>query len=442
MRGAFGFATLFALVSCAPEAPPPAPPRSPPKPQFPAPIGPEPQVASQFHVGEIKPGDSLFTALTRLDVSGSVVDRLVKALNGVLDLRVCRPGEWFEVWKDEAGEPFWFRYHRSTTEVVLAYRDGEGRWFGRRQYVHVTTRTAAVAGRVNESLYESMEALGEQAWLPLTMVDVFAWDIDFFTETRSGDEFRVVVEKKSLDGQPVGYGALLAAEYRLAQSGRAHRAFRYQLENGKIGYYDDDGRAVEKAYLKSPVKFASITSRYGYRRHPILRYRRAHRGVDYGAPRGTAIWAIAGGTVAYAGRRGGYGRVVYLRHANGLETRYAHLRGYGRGIRRGRKVRQKQVIGYVGMSGLATGPHLHFEVLRNGRHMNPLALRAPPAPPIPRAELERYKVAIAPSRAALDQADVVDERQLAPENERDEDAEAPLGDPSGVDGEAVTSGAR
>ena len=139
------------------------------------------------------------------------------------------------------------------------------------------------------------------------MVDIFAWDIDFFTETRVGDRFRVVVEKRFVDGKLIGYGRLLAAEYALSEARRTHRAFRYAFEDGRVGYYEQDGTAVEKAYLKSPVKFASITSRYGFRRHPILKYVRAHRGVDYAAPRGTAIWAIASGSVKYAGRRGGYG---------------------------------------------------------------------------------------------------------------------------------------
>ena len=401
---------LMAVMACAPEAA--SPPIAPPAPQFLDPVGPQPARAAQYHVGEIKAGDSLSTAMARHGVDGASVDRIVRALRGLLDVRVCRPGERFEVWMDEGDEPMWFRYHRSRTEIVDAFREQDGRWHGEPKYVHVETSTTVVDGEVNESLYAAMETLKERAWLPLTMVDVFAWDIDFFTETRSGDQFRVLVEKRFVDEDLVGYGSLLAAEYRLSTSNRVHRAFRYALASGKVGYYTHDGTAVEKAFLKSPVKFASITSRYGYRRHPVLRYRRAHRGVDYGAPRGTAIWAIASGTVRYAGRRGGYGRVVILSHANGLETRYAHLRGYGRGIRRGRRVRQKQVIGYVGQSGLATGPHLHFEVLRNGRHMNPLSLRAPPAPPIPPAEMDRFSAAIAPYRRMFrgDEAQTASER--------------------------------
>ena len=394
------------VAACTAPAPEPLP-RPPPPPQFAAPIGPAPMTAAEYHVGEIRWGDSLSTALSRNGVTGVEVERLVRALRGVLDVRICRPKEWFEIWKDEGGALMWFRYHRSKTEVVQAYRDRNGAWHGRPQFIDIKTVTATVVGDVRVSLYEAMSSVNEQAWLPLTMVDVFAWDIDFFTETRSGDRFKVVVEKRYVDGELVGYGDLLAAEYDLSETGRTHRAFRYAFKTGqkqrlKVGYYDDDGQAIEKAYLKSPVKFASITSRYGLRRHPVLKYVRAHRGVDYGAPRGTAIWAIANGTVKYAGRRGGYGRVVYLRHANGLETRYAHLRGYGRGIRRGRSVRQKQVIGYVGSSGLATGPHLHFEVLRNGRHVNPMRLRAPPAPPIPDEEIARYKAAIRPLQRAFD----------------------------------------
>ncbi|MEO1335560.1 MAG: hypothetical protein AAFV29_07935, partial [Myxococcota bacterium] len=220
----------FVAASAAACSPPPKPEPEPepPAPQFAEPIGPEPMVAQAFHVGQILANDSLSTALARKGVQAAEVSALVRALRGLLDVRVCRPGEWFEVWKDEQDRLSWFRYHRSKTEIFIAYRDREGQWHGREQYVHVTTTTAAVAGRVDISLYASMARIQEQAWLPLTMVDIFAWDIDFFTETRAGDQFRVVVEKRSVDGESVGYGRLLAVEYTLAATGRTHRAFRYE----------------------------------------------------------------------------------------------------------------------------------------------------------------------------------------------------------------------
>jgi murein DD-endopeptidase MepM/ murein hydrolase activator NlpD len=299
------------------------------------------------------------------------------------------------MWRDAEGKIDRFRYTVDKTKVVLAFRGSDGVLRGSEEPIPVRTTTVTVAGEVDYSLYLAMESAGEGAWLTLTLVDMLAWDVDFFTETQKGDRFRIVVEKRWSGDDFVGYGAVLGAEYAMV-SGKTHRALRYEFADGKVGYYNEEGKAVEKAFLKSPIRFASITSRYGMRRHPILKYVRAHRGVDYGAPMGTEIWSVGDGVVTFAGHSGGYGRVVMIRHTNGIQTRYAHLRGYAKGIRSGARVRQKQVIGYVGKSGLATGPHLHFEVLRNGRHMNPLVMTAPPAPPIPPALIEDFREHIAP----------------------------------------------
>ncbi len=366
-----------------------------------SPIGPEPAPVVEYHVGEIRRGDSLSTALLRLDVGAGEVDGLARGLEGVFDVRHCRPGQWFEVYKDAEGALQKFRYTAGPANVTFAYKGTEG-WQAFSEPMHVVTSTHTIEGVVDHSLYLAVDAAGERPWLTLTMVDLFSWDVDFFTETKKGDKFRVTFEKRFHKGEFIGYGLVRGAEYWLNGHETAFRAFRYEFEDGKIGYYREDGTAVEKAFLKSPIKFATITSRYGFRRHPILRYARAHRGVDYGAPSGTGIWAVGDGVVMYAGRKGGYGKVVYIRHANGLQSRYAHLRGYGKGIKKGARVHQKQVIGYVGMTGLATGPHLHFEVLRGGRHTNPLSVAAPPAPPIPEEQKARFQAQIAPWVQALD----------------------------------------
>ena len=397
-------AALLALAACS-EAPAPEPEAAPPPIvlDYDAPIGPEPPPVHEYHVGEIRRGDSLSTALSRLGVSAAEVHVLAQGLNGVLDVSACQPGDWFEVYKDEGGGLERFRYSAGKDLVVYAYRGTEG-WAAFREPVLVVTSTHTIDGVVDHSLYLAVDAAGEQPWLTLTLVDIFAWDVDFFTETRRGDRFRVVVEKRYVDGEFLGYGNILAAEYYLSEPDQRFRAFRYAFEDGKVGYYREDGKAVEKAFLKSPIKFASITSRYGMRRHPVLKYVRAHRGVDYGAPMGTGVWSVGDGVVTFAGNKGGYGRVVIIRHANSLESRYAHLKAYGKGVQRGARVHQKQVIGYVGKSGLATGPHLHFEVLRGGHHTNPLSVAAPPAPPIPAGELGRFQAQIEAWRAALQEA--------------------------------------
>lgn len=397
-------AIVSVVTACSDPSSPPAPAAPPPPPapapDYAEPIGPKPPPIHEYHVGEIRRGDSFSVAAARLGVTALEVDELVKAFDGLFDFRYCRPGQVFEIRRDADGALEWVRYTVDKTKVVVAFRTSSGEWRGAEELIPIRTATVTVAGEVEASLYLAMDAAGEDPWLTLTLVDIFAWDVDFFTETQPGDTFRIVVEKRYVGDDFVGYGDVLGAEYAMV-SGKRHRAFRFEFDDGKIGYYTEDGKAVQKAFLKSPIKFASITSRYGLRRHPILKYARAHRGVDYGAPMGTAVWTVGDGVVAYAGRKGGYGRVIYVRHSNGLQTRYAHLRGYARGIRTGARVHQKQVIGYVGKSGLATGPHLHFEVLRNGRHTNPLSVVVPPAPPIPKRLLETYADRIAPVAAEI-----------------------------------------
>ena len=394
--GAYGFTQRATPVAAPPPQPPPYIPMT-----YTASAGPDRAFTTPAERGAIKPGIAVSVALARMDVPGQDIDAIVHALSPHFDWRYARPGHSFELLRSDDGSVGWFRYRAGPTQVLHAYRDAAGEMRGVAEAVRVRTSTVFVEGTIDHSLYLAMDAAGEAAQLTLAFVDLFAWDIDFFTETRKGDRFRLLVEKRSVAGETIGYGNILGAEYRMAESARVHQAFRYVLANGKAGYYTPDGGAVKKAFLKSPIQFASITSRYGMRRHPVLKYKRAHRGVDYGAPRGTAIWAVGDGVVRFAGRRGGYGNVLFIRHANGLETRYAHLEAFGKGVRNGKRVSQKQVIGYVGKTGLATGPHLHFEVLRGGRHANPLTVAVPPAPPIPADQLEAFTAASAPVVEAL-----------------------------------------
>lgn len=345
-------------------------------------------------------GDSLSIAAARVGVSPLEVDELVRAFNGVFDFRSARPGQRFDVLRDPAGKVSWVRYVAGPRAIYHAYRDRDGVMKTATEQVSVLCTTTFVAGEINDSLYLAMEAAGEAPALTMMMVDLFAWDIDFYTETQKGDRFRLIVEKEYVDGSFAGYGKIIGAEYAMS-SGRTARAFFYEPPGAKPGYYTPEGTSVKKAFLKSPIQFASVTSRYGMRMHPVLRYVRAHRGVDYGAPQGTAIWAVADGVVSHAGPQGGYGNVVIIRHANGFETRYAHLSSFGRGIRSGRRVEQKQVIGYVGKTGLATGPHLHFEVLQGGRFTNPLKVAVPPAPPILSQDMPAFREAIGPIITAL-----------------------------------------
>jgi murein DD-endopeptidase MepM/ murein hydrolase activator NlpD len=261
------------------------------------------------------------------------------------------------------------------------------------------TRPAVVAGTIASSLFAAVAAAGEPDQLALDLADVFAWDVDFNTEIQRGDSFRVAVEKLSLDGTFARNGRILAAE--LVRGDRVLRAFRHEGASGP-GYYDGEGRPLRKAFLRSPLRFTRISSRFSHSRlHPILRVRRAHLGVDYAAPRGTPVSAAADGVVTTAGWLGGYGRTVKIRHANGFETLYGHLSRID--VRRGQRVAQGDRIGTVGATGLATGPHLDYRMSRNGRFVDPLRLQSPPGEPVPPTERDAFARTLAHASALLEQ---------------------------------------
>jgi murein DD-endopeptidase MepM/ murein hydrolase activator NlpD len=269
------------------------------------------------------------------------------------------------------------------------------------------TKVGVVSGTIETSLFAAIAAEGEGDQLALDLADIFAWDVDFNTEIRSGDSFRAAVEKLSLDGSPVRYGRILAAEF--VRGGRVLRAFRHEGATGAF-YYDADGNPLRKAFLRSPLRFTRISSRFARSRlHPILRIRRPHLGVDYAAPTGTPVHAAADGVVILAGWLGGYGRTVRIRHANGYETLYGHLARIA--VKRGQRVGQGDRVGTVGATGLATGPHLDYRMVRNRTFVDPLRVVSPPATPMPESEraafLESSRRALAllagaaPRRSAL-----------------------------------------
>jgi murein DD-endopeptidase MepM/ murein hydrolase activator NlpD len=242
--------------------------------------------------------------------------------------------------------------------------------------VPATLRTAPVSGSIDGSLFESIDAAGESPELAIRMAEIFAFDLDFYTDPQPGDEFCVLVEKKEYaNGQPPAYGRILAAKY--VNAGKTFDAFLFPDENGKPRYYSQDGRSLQAAFLRSPMKFeARVSSRFSRRRfHPVLKRYRAHLGTDYAAPTGAPVQAIASGRVVFSGRSGGAGNMVRIQHANGYETYYLHLsRRY---VRKGQQVEQGQRIGAVGSTGLATGPHLDFRMRRNGQFVDFERLRLP-----------------------------------------------------------------
>ena len=267
--------------------------------------------------------------------------------------------------------------------------------------LEVETRTARAV--IDSSLFQAADAAGISDTTALAVADIFAWDIDFALAVQPGDSFTVTYERQNQDGEFLKDGPVLAVEFQ--NEGRILRAVRYVAPDGTAPYYTPDGRSLRKAFIRTPVEFTRISSRFSSaRRHPILNRIRAHQGVDYAAPTGTPVHAAGSGRVVFVGQRGGYGNVVELTHANGVSTVYGHLSRFGRGLRRGMQVEQSQVIGYVGMTGLATGPHLHYEYRVHGVHKDPMRIQLPNAEPLPADLLADFLAKTGPLVAGLQTA--------------------------------------
>lgn len=244
-------------------------------------------------------------------------------------------------------------------------------------------------GTISSSLFESALDAGMDNNTTMKLATIFGWDVDFALDIRNGDSFSLIYEEKYLEGKKVGNGDILIA--RFENQGNVYTAVRYEDKKGYTQYYTPKGLSMRKAFLRSPVDFTRISSRFNLKRkHPILHKIRAHKGVDYAARRGTPIKAAGDGKVIFAGRKGGYGKVLILQHGTSYTTLYAHLKAFRRGVRVGKKVKQGQTVAYVGSSGLASGPHLHYEFRVNGRHRDPLKVRLPHAKPIAPTQKEHF----------------------------------------------------
>lgn len=347
----------------------------------------------------LEAGQTLGRALAAAGLCAGEVERIVSAMSGVLDVRRCRAGDQLRV-RLEQGQVQWLDYRQSALDEWQVRREGE-RYVAARRPIEIERRVETVELRIDSSLYEAALAAGEDPRLPIALADVFAWDVDFYQDVRKGDRARAVIEKFISQGRLMRYGEILAAAYH-GQSVGKKRAFRYQLPSGESSYFQEDGSSTRRAFLRSPLKYANITSRFGSRFHPVLHYLRAHNGVDYGAPIGTPVWAVADGTVTRAGTDESAGKHLCLRHFGSMETCYLHLSRFAAGIRTGARVQQKQVIAFTGNSGLATGPHLHFALKRGGHFVNPLAQKFPPSEPVPKTLKDDFAEKIAPLVSRLD----------------------------------------
>lgn len=312
--------------------------------------------------------------------SPETVHRVVGASRPVYNLARIRAGNGFELERLADGRLKAFRYQVDSEKYLKVDRT-EDDFRARLIAIEYDNRVLPVVGTIESSLFRTLSDLKEKDQLALDMAEILSWDIDFNTEIQRGDHFRLMVEKLYLEDRMVRYGDILAVEFHNA--GKLYTGYRFEDPEGEVGYFDDRGRSLKRDFLRSPVKFSRISSRFSYRRlHPILRKRRPHLGVDYAAPTGTRVVAAGNGRVRFRGWKGGYGNLIEVRHGNGFTTYYAHLSRFARGLRRGSKVIQGQVIGYVGSTGLSTGPHLDYRVRRNGVFVNPLTLKMKPSKPL------------------------------------------------------------
>ena len=342
----------------------------------------------------LRRGDTLSSVLSRNGFTAAEIHGIARALSVIMDVRHLRAGDELEILYD-GGEPTTIRLDRPNGINGLNRGDlrrveltrSELGWQSLSEEIELTRRTASLTGTLEGNLFVSMSRLGEGAPLTIAFANVFAWDFDFHTQSRDGDRFSLVVEKLYREGEFVGYGDLRAARYVSYLSGgpggRVFSAFLYEDPSGMRDYYDPEGQSMRKAFLRAPLDFERISSGFSYARlHPIHNRRMPHLGVDYAARTGTPVYSVAAGVVTGRAFTKGGGNTVTVRHAMGYTTKYLHLSRFAKGLGVGRRVEQKEVIGYVGMTGSATGPHLDFRLIHHGKAVNPVTQIFPPGPPV------------------------------------------------------------
>ena len=335
-------------------------------------------------------GDSLSDVLVRNGLPHREVNAVSEALTPVADVRRLKVGQTVWLHRDEGGAVTRIELPLDDFREVAVFRSGPG-WDAREARTEPLDRREVVQGTVDNSLYQSLIAAGERGDLAVLIARALEYDIDFHRDTRVGDSYSVAVDKLyDAAGEWKDYGELHAVRY--VNAGRPIYAFRFELPTGESGYYDYGGNSIQRAFLMSPVAYTRISGVFTSRRfHPVHRVYRPHYGVDYAAPLGTPVMSTADGVVTDAGSRGPNGNMVTLRHAGGYVTKYLHLSRIPREIRPGRRVEQRDVIGFVGSTGVSTGPHLDYRLYRHGRPLNPRTHVLPPGPPIPAEHLVLFR---------------------------------------------------
>ncbi len=348
--------------------------------------------------GCIKPGDTISSLLGDL-LSPGKINELALKCREVHPLSTIAAGQPYKIsLKDGSLKRFSYDIDSNDKLIICCELD---EFTISKEPIEYTVKQVAVRGTIESSLFQAVVNSGESESLAIQLADIFAWDINFFNDIQEGDTFEILVEKRFRNGQPADNGRLLAANFTVQD--KTYQAFYFRDGNQPPGYYDSKGCSLRKAFLKAPLSYSRISSGFSMRRrHPISHRIKKHPAIDYAAPTGTPVHSIGNGTVTYASYKKFNGKCVKIRHQNGWSTMYNHLSRFAKNIRKGQKVTQGQFIGYVGSTGLSTGPHLDFRMYKNGKPVNPLRIKSPPARPVSYANLAAYKAIVAKLSATME----------------------------------------
>lgn len=362
--------------------------------QDPAPVAgraPVAQPAPTLHWSSygIESGDNLSGLFKRAGFDDGLMLSVIHGSGDASNLERLYAGETIAFATDSKEQLKAIKLQRSQLQSLRIDRKDDG-FVGKKVIREPEIRTTYAEATISNSLFGAGQEAGLTDKLTMELAGIFGWDIDFALDIRKGDRFSLVYEELYLDGEKIDNGKILAATF--FNQNQNYSAVLYTDKHGNSDYYTPEGRSMRKAFLRTPVDFARISSSFNlHRKHPVLNTIRAHKGTDYAASTGTPIKAAGEGRIIYAGRKGGYGNAIVIQHGYNITTLYGHMNGFARGIRSGKHVKQGQTIGYVGQTGLATGPHLHYEFRVNGAPRNPVTVKLPDAAPIPKSELARFK---------------------------------------------------
>ncbi|MBN2654662.1 MAG: peptidoglycan DD-metalloendopeptidase family protein [Nitrospirae bacterium] len=360
------------------------------KPTKEAPVAQQ-QICHKELAGVVNKGETLFDIFKKYNLDLTELFKIKEASANIHRVRDLHPGQPYKIIIDNDNKIHSLIYWIDD-EAFLNIRRNESGFCAVKEQVEYEKIVHNVSGTIKNNLVSSISDENGGLLLALQLSDIFAWDIDFTSDLRNGDTFKIVVEALFLDGQFKKYGNILSVEF--INNGKTYYAFGFE-NKGKIDYYDADGKSLKKAFLKAPLSFRRISSHFSKGRfHPILKIYRPHHGLDYTAAAGTPVSSVGDGTIIFKGRKGQYGNLIIIRHKNGWGTYYGHLSKFAKGIKRGSRVGQGDLIGYVGSTGLATGPHLHYEVRINNKPVNPLTLKLPSGSPVPTslmADFSRFR---------------------------------------------------